>query len=534
MKKLPKQKFLPTYYVQENFSKFHYLQQGSKSVEDYAREFEAYLMKCEVKEDEPQTLVRFIGGLDVKTANVVELHPFSTLEELINLAHKVEKQQKTKGKMEASRPFAKTTTYTKPNPTPSKPNQPYVPKTPTSTTTPIPNRAPRRRFRCQGLGHIASECPNKKVVSLMELETLEDENEEENEACEEEGYEDEYVGPDEGECLVVRRALSGVADHEESQQREAIFHTRCTIENKVCTLIIDGGSCTNVAAQTMVDKLKLPTSPHPKPYVIQWLNQGKGIQVTHRLLLSFSIGSNYKEEIWCDVIPMDACHVLLGRPWLFDRRVIHDGYRNTYSFTKNGKKVTLTPIMSMSKTKQHSTKEKYHSLTTLLKSYYHELSPFREVLLNIDQKEEVDNNLNHPLLAPLLETYKDVFPQEIPHGLPPKRDIQHKIDLIPGAMLPNKHAYRTNPQETEEIRRQVNDLLSKGMIRESLSPCAVPTLLVPKKNGEWRMCVDSKAINKITIKYRFPIPRLNDLLDDLNGSKVFSKIDLRLPSNKNL
>jgi len=104
-----------------------------------------------------------------------------------------------------------------------------------------------------------------------------------------------------------------------------------------------------------------------------------------------------------------------------------------------------------------------------------------------------------PVVTNLLQEYEDVFPAEIPPGLPPMRGIEHQIDLIPGATLPNQAAYRTNPKETKEIQRQVQDLLDRGYVQEILSPCVVPMILVPKKDGSWRMCVDCRAINNITI-----------------------------------
>jgi hypothetical protein len=126
-----------------------------------------------------------------------------------------------------------------------------------------------------------------------------------------------------------------------------------------------------------------------------------------------------------------------------------------------------------------------------------------------------------------LHEYEDVFPDEVPPGLPPKRGIEHQIDLVSGASLPNRAAYRTNPEETKEIQQQVEELIKKGYVQESLSPCVVPVLLVPKKDGSWRMCVDCRAINNITIRYRHPIPRLDDMLDELSGAFIFTKIDLR-------
>lgn len=127
----------------------------------------------------------------------------------------------------------------------------------------------------------------------------------------------------------------------------------------------------------------------------------------------------------------------------------------------------------------------------------------------------------------MLENYCDIIFDDLPNELPPIRKISHHIDLIPGASLPNKVAYRMTPAENEEVKKQVQELLDKGLIKESLSPCAVPTMLSPKNDGGWRMCTDSRAINKIKIRYRFPLPRIEDLMDCLSGAKYFSKLDLK-------
>jgi hypothetical protein len=253
---------------------------------------------------------------------------------------------------------------------------------------------------------------------------------------------------------------------------------------------------------------------------------------------------------------MEACSLLLGRPWEFDIDVVHHGRTKKYTLMHKGKKITFLPLMPNeivqcdrviaetakreSEIQHDQTAPPFSYNATKLKSramlatrsdlfvLTNVDAPFhalvcRQVLFLLD---DITMPLPHAITN-LLQEFKDVFPTMIPPGLSPLRGIEHQIDLIPVATLPNRAPYRTNPEETKEIQQQVKELLDHGYVRESLSPCAITVILVPKKNGTWRMCVDCRAINNITIHNRFPIPRLDDMLDELSGSIIFTKLELQ-------
>ncbi|KAF5756737.1 putative nucleotidyltransferase, Ribonuclease H [Helianthus annuus] len=140
----------------------------------------------------------------------------------------------------------------------------------------------------------------------------------------------------------------------------------------------------------------------------------------------------------------------------------------------------------------------------------------------------VDKKVEEPKIEdiPVVREYPEVFPEDLP-GLPPQRQVEFHIDLVPGAAPVVKAPYRLAPSEMQELSTQLQELLDKGFIRPSFSPWGAPVFFVKKKDGSLRMCIDYRELNKLTIKNRYPLPRIDDLFDQLQGSSFYSKIDLR-------
>ncbi|RDX68846.1 hypothetical protein CR513_52120, partial [Mucuna pruriens] len=196
----------------------------------------------------------------------------------------------------------------------------------------------------------------------------------------------EVVEPINGVVLDTRRALSiQLKEDGDVEPRKHISHTRCLVLGQMCSMILDGGSCTNVASTLLVQKINLQTPKHPRTCKLQWLSSIGEVKVDKQVLVPFAI-ANYKDEVLCDVVLMEAEHILLGRPQQLNHKL----------------KITLTP-----------------------------LSPKQEFI--------------------------DVFSDEVPHGLPPLRGIEHQIDLILGCPIPNRPAYRTKPDKRKEIQKQSNE-----------------------------------------------------------------------------
>ncbi|XP_027157122.1 uncharacterized protein LOC113758480 [Coffea eugenioides] len=452
-----RKRFVPSHYYRDLYQRLQTLVQGSRTVENYYKEMEITMLRADIVEDGETTMARFLNGLRPEITELVELQNYVDMPELIDKASKIERRLKRRGNtrtpifsatpawrgnptFERERPSPGVSKFT-PQTEPPKPAPTAIPRPPFDSSKP---RSRDKCFKCQGFGHIASQCPNRRTMIVLpsgdvvsddedefaEMPPLTDEGEDSEEEVE---ATTEQVGV----ALVAHRALATQVKKVDEAQRDNIFYTRCHVKDRVCSLIINAGSCTNVASTLMVDHLSLPTLRHPSPYRLQWLNESGDIKVTKQVVVSFRIGK-YEDEVHEDQLRLQQEH----------ERELSKKSTDSTAFTK-------APIERTSIPGTSGRMEKRPNL----------LAKNREVRKLLLSKQE----------------FEDVSPGEIPSGLPPLRGIEHQIDVVPGAALQNRPAYKMGPEETKEIQRQVDELLEKGWAQESMSPCAVPVILIPKK-----------------------------------------------------
>ncbi|XP_074299024.1 uncharacterized protein LOC141630032 [Silene latifolia] len=268
------------------------------TVTEYIKEFEKMSIVCDLEEKEELRVARFIKGLTPAIAKRVEIQNYEGFNDVCRLAWKFEKHDKAQKPHAYSKGQSSgTNSYSRPAPSKAKE---------------IPKEEPKDK----GKG-----VAEPKGSSLRQEETVQG-----NVETDGEGIVYDLDPLSDEECLVLRNL------HMETS-----------------------GSCANVVARDLVDELKLQTKDRVKPYKLHWLNGENGIQVKKQALVSLSLGP-YTDEVWCDIIPMNACHILLGRPWQFDRKVEHDGRANVYSVVKGNVRYNLKP-MSPNKIKESKTKK---------------------------------------------------------------------------------------------------------------------------------------------------------------------------------
>lgn len=329
---------------------------------------------------------------------------------------------------------------------------------------------------------------------------------------------------------------------EESAHYRSLIRLSAKIEGLRATILVDCGASGNFIDEDFVRKNELATEFISSDRSCEvTLADGSKRKITERVKnASIEVAPSYRFKASFTVMPLNGYEAILGMPWL--SRVnpsIHwpSGTISVKSEEEGRSVVLCTETSSQSKVQEQAEESACRLINDQVilrpdaREKFVALENEHEQVLCVallqPQCHQLRSGVKCPAAKKIVSEFRDVFPEELPKGLPPKRDVDHKIVLFPGVNPPLKPPYRMSVKELEELKKQLDENLKQGFIRPSQSPFGSPVLFVKKKDGSMRLCVDYRALNKITVKNKYPLPLISDLLDQLQAAKVFSKIDLR-------
>ncbi|KAJ9528300.1 hypothetical protein QJQ45_014284, partial [Haematococcus lacustris] len=287
-------------------------------------------------------------------------------------------------------------------------------------------------------------------------------------------------------------------------------------------ILIDGGASASFIDEEFCDKFEVQTAQKHDPDMIR-LADGHQQQSTAMIPNARFRMSSYKGVQTLHCTKLHGFDIILGKPWLADLNPHIDWKLNTMSFQHAGRKHTLRAPPSP----KHPDIDKYTISTAGLRVAMQTRQPMFLVSITPAGIDSATDRRQIMDCTAITQKFADVFPADLPAGLPPQRAVDHRIEVEPGKRPPTRSTYNMSTSELAELKAQISEMQEKGFIRPSTSPYAAGVLFVRKKDGTFRMCVDYRPLNRITIKNKYPLPRVENMLDRLHGATVFSKIDLR-------
>ncbi|GJV06653.1 putative reverse transcriptase domain-containing protein [Tanacetum coccineum] len=284
------------------------------------------------------------------------------------------------------------------------------------------------------------------------------------------------------------------------------------LNNRYVTILFDSGADKSFVDVRFSHLLDIKPAKLNTSYEVE-LADGK-VVCTNTILKGCTL--NLLDHLFdIDLMPIElgTFDVIIGMDWLVERdavivcgkKEVHVPYKNKTLVVKGDSGASRLKVISCIKAR------KYIERGSQL------------FLAQVTEKEPSKKQLQD---VPVIRNFPEVFPDDLP-GIPPPRQVKFRIELVPGAAPVARAPYRLAPSELKELSNQLKELLEKGFIRPSSSPWGAPVLFVKKKDGSFRMCIDYRELNKLTVKNRYPLPRIDDLFDQLQGSSIYSKIDLR-------
>ncbi|KAK2452132.1 hypothetical protein QL285_011125 [Trifolium repens] len=489
-------KYFPTDVRNRKVVEFMVLKQGNLSVAEYATKFEDLCRFCphyNTVEAEGDKCVKFESGLrpDLKQlVGILEIRNFANLVNKSNICD-LDGKAKTSYYKEMNDKRGKGQDRGKPY---DKKNKGKV-----GGSGEKGKNANDKCFKCGALGHRSYDCPKgdrcfrcgefgHKVDACKKKVTCFN--------CGEEGHKSP-------ECKKPKKttgkvfALSG----DGAEQVDNLIRGTCFIYDTPLIAIVDTGATHSFISFECMKRLNIPVSEMLGCMEIETPASGSvTTQLVCRKCPVTVFGKSFDMDLVC--IPLSGIDVIFGMNWLIFNRVHINCCEKVITFPKLEEESKLM-----------SGKEVKESLLE------------HGELFVMFASLKIENEVGIKEL-PVVQEFPDVFPEDV-SDMPPEREVEFTIDLVPGTSPISMAPYRMSASELSELKKQLEELLEKKFIRPSVSPWGAPVLLVKKKDGSMRLCIDYRRLNQVTIKNKYPLPRIDDLMDQLVGACVFSKIDLR-------